>query len=393
MVFDVIVIGKGLIGSAAVRYLSQEEGKTAVIGPDEPSNLQTHDGPFASHYDQGRITRRLSQDAVWSALARQSISQYRRLEAQSGIHFYEPTGGLYVAPAGDAYLAAVGSTGAPGVDWTGSLDNELVEADADEIVYERLSSPAVMARFPFFEFPTTYQAIWEPDPAGHINPRALIQAQLAVAAQQGAAIIRETVTGVGPQSDGVIVKTDVGHTYRAQKVLVAAGAFSNGYGLLERPLPLRVKTESIILAEVKAAELARLAGMPTLIYQIESPVLDEIYLLPPIRYPDGRFYLKMGCNTAADQWPASVGAMRTWMIDGNSDVMLEPMREALQAILPGLHGRSWQTKRCLVSYTPSGYPIIDEVVPGRVYVAAGGNGSAAKSSDAIGRLAAQIVRP
>ena len=60
--FDVLVIGKGLMGSAAARYLREFGADTAVLGPDEPQKLQTHDGVFASHYDQGRIPRRLSKD-------------------------------------------------------------------------------------------------------------------------------------------------------------------------------------------------------------------------------------------------------------------------------------------------------------------------------------------
>jgi hypothetical protein len=78
-----------------LREVEGVEILTAIIGPDEPTNPQTHPGPFASLYDQGRITRQLSQDAVWSALARQSIARYRPLEAQSGVRFYEPTGGLF----------------------------------------------------------------------------------------------------------------------------------------------------------------------------------------------------------------------------------------------------------------------------------------------------------
>ena len=35
--FDYIVIGKGLMGSAAARYLSQSGAKVGIIGPDEPN--------------------------------------------------------------------------------------------------------------------------------------------------------------------------------------------------------------------------------------------------------------------------------------------------------------------------------------------------------------------
>lgn len=374
--FDYLVVGKGLMGAAATRYLSQVSPRVGVIGPDEPADLATHQGVFASHYDQGRITRQLSKDLVWATLAQQAIEQYRTIEEQSGIRFYYPRGGLYVAPAGAAgnYLAQVGEIGRRlGID------------------YEQLSAAELRARLPFLRFPGHCLAVYEGPPAGYINPRELIKAQLAIARQQGATIISETTVAVEHFDHGVRVTTGEGRTYQADKVLIAAGAFTNCFDLLRRKLALRVKSETIILARVPATGAERLQRMPTVIYQIESPVLADIYLLPPIRYPDGRFYVKMGCNTSADQTLRTLEEMQAWMTRGDSNVVAHEMATAVRQIIPGLGAHSWQTKRCLITYTPHGKPFIGEVETGRVYVATGGNGSSAKSSDAIGRLAADLV--
>ena len=77
-VFDFAVIGKGLIGSAALRHLTINfpEGKVCMVGPDEPKDRKSHDGVFARHYDQGRITRVLDPSPLWGQLARESIAQY-----------------------------------------------------------------------------------------------------------------------------------------------------------------------------------------------------------------------------------------------------------------------------------------------------------------------------
>jgi glycine/D-amino acid oxidase-like deaminating enzyme len=247
-----------------------------------------------------------------------------------------------------------------------------------------------------------------------------------VARQQGAAVIGETAVSLHHDANSIRVVTDTDQIYQADKVLLAAGAFSNCFDLLPRPLPLRVKSEIIILAEVDEAEGGRLAAMPTVIYEIQSEdrtrintddhrskpkkirvhsstalttgprssvshLLADIYLLPPIRYPDGRFYLKMGCNTAVDQTLSTLEEMRRWMIAGESDRMLAPMRTALASIIPGLQAKSLQTKRCLITYTPHGKPYIDALQPDRLYVATGGNGSSAKSSDSLGRMAAELM--
>ncbi|MEZ4594704.1 MAG: FAD-dependent oxidoreductase [Chloroflexota bacterium] len=375
--FDVLVIGKGLMGTAAARYLQAFGANTAVLGPDEPQNPQTHDGVFASHYDQGRITRRLSKDLAWATLADRSMAQYRELETRSGINFYEPTGGLFVGPADGSHAywqqaAAIGQRFG--------------------VAYDELSSDELAARLPRLHFPAGFAGILEHAPAGYINPRGLIGAQLAVFAAQGGTILRETAVTVTHHPTHLTIQTNEGNQYETRKLLIAAGGFSNCFGLLERPLPLRLKTETIILAEVDEAEAARLGDMPTVIYEIESPDLDGIYLLPPILYPDGRFYLKMGCDTHLDQTlPHDLEAIRRWFIHGDSDAILPAMRAALESIIPRLRAQSWQTKRCLITYTPHGKPLIDAVVPGQVYVATGGNGSSAKSSDAIGQLAASLT--
>jgi len=375
--FEVLVIGKGLMGSAAARYLSVFGANTAVLGPDEPTNHQTHDGVFASHYDQGRITRRLSKDMVWATLANRSIGQYRELEARSGIQFYEPTGGLYVGPDDGSH-----------VYW----QNAAAIGQSFGVTYDELTANQLAARLPQLHFPAGFAGILEHAPAGYINPRRLIAAQLAIFAEQGGTILRETAVTVTRHPTHLTIQTQEGNRYEARKLLIAAGGFSNCFNLLERPLPLRLKTETIILAEVDEAEAARLDDMPTVIYEVESPDISGIYLLPPILYPDGRYYLKMGCDTRLDQTlPHEVETIRRWFIHGDSDAILPAMREALESIIPGLRAQSWATKRCLITYTPRGKPLIDSVMPGQVYVCTGGNGSSAKSSDAIGQLAASLT--
>lgn len=53
--YDVIFIGKGLMGAAAVRHLSGMQSRVALIGPDEPTDWSTYAGIFGSRYDEGRI--------------------------------------------------------------------------------------------------------------------------------------------------------------------------------------------------------------------------------------------------------------------------------------------------------------------------------------------------
>ncbi len=60
-------------------------------------------------------------------------------------------------------------------------------------------------------------------------------------------------------------------------------------------------------------------------------------------------------------------------------------------MLPGVDFESFEMKPCLITDTPSGLPYVDQIADD-LYVAVGGNGHAAKSADAIGALAAGLVR-
>ncbi|RYE68925.1 MAG: FAD-dependent oxidoreductase, partial [Rhizobiaceae bacterium] len=112
--FKYIIIGSGMMGAAAARHLSKWTDGVALIGPGEPDDYQRHDGVFASHYDEARITRTIDQDPVWARLANRSIERYGEISSESGIDFYSEVGCLMVGP-GRAGLQsyAPGRTGQP----------------------------------------------------------------------------------------------------------------------------------------------------------------------------------------------------------------------------------------------------------------------------------------
>ncbi len=364
--FDYVIVGKGLFGAAAARYLSQEGGKVAIIGPDEPADWATHPGVFGSHYDQGRIATYNGPDGVWAQLDRASIDQYRALEAASGIGFYEPVGLLTVSPPAAAYVYPY---------HVAASDNVRQFTQAD------LPLP--------LRFPAGFNLFWEGPPTGYINPREMLRAQLAMAVGQKTAVIPHLVTHVQNQGSHVAVTTDDGTIYTAHKVLLAAGAFANCFHLLPRPLNIVNKTETTILAEVSPETAVQLAHMPPVNYKIGSDTLGDLYLLPPIRYPNGRFYLKLGGNTPADHFLPTLADLRRWFAS-RSHPYEAVLQAALRELMPNTDFLSWQFKPCVVCYTPHGKPFIG-AVDERIFLATGGNGGSAHPSDAIGKLAADLV--
>lgn len=373
--FDFIVVGKGLMGAATGRYLSEWGAKVAIVGPDEPTDHTSHEGVFASHYDQGRLARLLSRDITWARLAKQAISQYGDIEARSGVRFHEPVGVL-LADKPEAFEQRV----------------VMAQAVAAEYQYFAPGDLSWRERFADLAFPAGYGVMVEGDPAGYINPRAYLQAQLTLAQKAQATLVSTLVINITRHNGHFTVSTAGGDPLTGRQVIVSAGAFTNFNGLLPRPIPLCLKTETIILGRVSAEDGQRLQHAPTVIYAIDDPDIDDIYMAPAIRYPDGQYYIKMGCNTTADFQPTTLPEVQAWFRSGDSDTCKGAMSRALQSLWPQVAFEGMRTHRCIVCYTPSGYPMIDEVEPG-IWVVTGGNGTGASKADGIGYLAAgQILR-
>ena len=182
-----------------------------------------------------------------------------------------------------------------------------------------------------------------------------------------------------------------GKANAAPRVLVAAGSFINLCGLVPRPLSLVSKSEVVLLARVSAGQAAALAGLPSLRYNIDDGETEGIYLIQPVRYPDGAWYLKMGCNMPEDVFFERLADAQAWFQTGDSDRFIPRLARALRALLPELVVEAYLTKRCVISRSAHGRPYIGETDRARLFVAGGCNGNSAMSSDAIGSVAAHLM--
>lgn len=371
------------MGSGAIRHLtrSHPELDVCIIGPDEPANRKTHDGVFASHYDQGRITRILDPSLIWGTLARQSIEQYPAIETDSGIQFHHRVGCLRATDVPEKVVP---------------IDTVASEFEPP---HTRMNAETCKSKYPFLAFSDDFVAWDEGGDAGYINPRALIQAQLKVAQDNGATILRNTVESINRQQDYVEIHTRAGGTIQASKVLLTAGGYTNT--LLHKKLNLHTRSHTILLAEIPASEVERLQSMPSIIATFNHPDVKSLYMLPPVVYPDGKTYIKLGASGPAEELLPAVehsldathshDELLEWFrTDGREDIA-GILKAAVHRMIPNLQTLSYHSVPCLLTYTAHGNPYIDQIDDGHIYVTTGGNGSAAKSSDEIGRIGARLT--
>ncbi len=373
-VTDVIVIGAGLIGSAAARHMAEAGVAVTLIGAVEGNPTGVH----ASHYDEARITRQMGSDPIWSDLARDAMNRYGAIEANSGIRFHLPCGHLRC----DLPVEHPGS------------ELDLVRAVCRRRLLRNVerSYEDIARRLPKFAFQADGVFHWEPEPAGIINPRRLIRAQISLARRAAAKLIHGVAVRVEKRGTTFAVRESGGYTQYSRRVLVAAGPYTNKFDLTPEKLALEIRPETVVLMEANEDLSSSLAEMPGIIWRFDHvPDVTGVYVLPPVAYPDGRVYVKVGADNDRDVSVGTVGEMDAYMTSSGSVRTRELLVPVLQALIPRLAGAHVITKPCLLTYTPGGYPMVDEVATGW-FVVVGGCGKSAKSSDQIGKLASDMIQ-
>ena len=342
----VCVVGKGLFGVAAGRHLARSGFATIVVGPDEPADRARFDGPFGAHHDEARVlVARGDEDEVGLTWA--TIAGMEELESATGAQFMTPGG--------------------------------VVEASPGGAEPSRLIDSVVRLREGYF-------VVEESAPQGWFNPRAYIRAALDDARTHGTSVVAAAVREIRDDGTHFTVAHSTG-TVECDRVVVAAGAWSNRF--LEPPLELRLKQEYVVFAEMAAGDAAAVQMRPVVVH---GPVgeLEDVYVLPPTLYPDGRWYVKLGANTRHDQ-AVDATAIDEWYRSGDSDAALEDLCAGFAALLPKLPVTRFHTDRCVITYSDHGRPYIDEIIPGRLYVACAGNGHGASFADGVGSHIAKLA--
>lgn len=208
--YDLIVVGLGAVGSAALYQASKRGVRALGIDRfDPPHNMGS------SHGDT-RITRQsIGEGEMYMPFIRRSNEIWRELESATGQELFLKSGGLVIAPENDAASFHVQGD---------FVALSLAMAGKYGIPHEALDAEEIKRRFPMLRPRSTDRAYFEPG-AGVLRPERCIQTQLELAIEAGAAIhTNEKMTRYEADARGVTVVTDKG-SYRADKLILSTGAW------------------------------------------------------------------------------------------------------------------------------------------------------------------------
>jgi sarcosine oxidase len=357
--WDLIVIGAGAVGSAALRAAAESGARVLGLEQFEPANLR------GSSHGRSRIFRHAYfEHPDYVPLLCHSTARLESLERESGTALLHRCGMLVAGPRNSR-----------------SVQGSLESSRRWELEVEALEGDALATRFPWFEFPAGTIAAFEAD-AGLLRPESTVKAAVRVAVGRGAELrVGVRVHAIVEDASGVTVETS-GGAERAAAVIVSAGPWA---ARLLPELAPRLTVTRQVQAWLAPRAGTDVATMPCWLYD-RGPERRAIYGLAPdplvtadagdaspARHP------KVGLHGSSDVVDPDVGATPVTSAD------LERVRQACREAAPALAGEVVAAATCLYTMSPDeNFLVGTRAGSRRTHFAAGLSGHGFKLAPALG---------
>ncbi|ABG04520.1 Sarcosine oxidase [Rubrobacter xylanophilus DSM 9941] len=360
---EVVVVGCGGLGSAALYWLSRRVGSSAL--GIEQFRIGHERGASQDH---SRIIRLAQHQSEYAALAPQAYETWHELEEQSGQRLVIKTGGLVIEASEERDPAKVG---------TRNVDGYVATFEEHGFDYELLEPEELISRWPQFRLKGNERIVYQKD-SGIVDARKANATHVALARAQGARILEETpVRSVRPSGAGVEVVTDH-ETFFADRVVITADAWTNnvleGVGLR---LPLTVTQEQVTYYATPNLKDFSPERFPVFMWHGKH----NFYGFPVY----GEVATKLGQHMGGHEVTAET---RTFEPD---PVRQERYRNFLSKHIPGFLGPELYTKTCLYTIPPDQNFIIDTLPEHPQISVAIGAGHAFKFASLIGRILSELA--
>ncbi|MFS0910842.1 N-methyl-L-tryptophan oxidase [Microbacterium sp. 179-I 3D2 NHS] len=357
---DVIVIGLGAAGSAALRAAARRGVDCLGI---EQFDI-AHDR--GSSHGRSRLFRSgTSEGAEYVDLAARSRELWSELEQQTGEEIVTVVGGLSIAAADSPLLTDVRRA-----------------MDARALPYEVLDAAALRRRFPQHRIGDGDVGVFDPG-TGVVRPELAIRLSVDAARADGAEVrTGVSATRIVERAGGVDVQLSDGSTVSAAQVVVAAGAWTAqllpGY-----PIPLTVRRAVLSWFRPRPGTADRFTPEAFPVFTRESgdvtgwgaPIIDE-------------YGVKIGLHDQAgyeiDDPAANDPRVAPWE--------LERVEAFCAAQFADLEPVAQHPRGCMITLTPDERFAIGRLDDAsRVVTLAACSGHGFKHSAAVGELGVQIA--
>ncbi|MBR7057288.1 MAG: FAD-binding oxidoreductase [Stomatobaculum sp.] len=365
--YDVIIIGGGIIGSSVAWQLARRKKKVLVIERKDvcSGSAGATDGVVGYH---------TKKPGLQLDLAVQSIEMFRTLnrDLETNVEYGLEAGGMQPVEDKDQWdmLASMAAE-----QRRSGVDIRMITAEEACSIEPNLN-------------PDIYGALWSPT-GGKVNPLAMTFGFARAAKRLGAVYLTETeVTHILTEGGRAVgVNTSAGE-FRADCIVDAAGAWAGKVAALAGiDLPIRPRKGQLLITEPIG---------PFLRATVQCAMYNVIKFRPEtIKDPA---VLKLGSSLSIEQQESGgliIGGTREFadFEEENTFEAVETMVKRAVRFFPALKDVS--IIRCFSGfrpYTPDGLSMMGEVrtLPG-FYMAAGHEGDGIALSPITGRLMAELI--
>ncbi|WP_250503716.1 FAD-binding oxidoreductase [Caballeronia sp. AZ7_KS35] len=350
---DVIVIGGGIVGTTTAFFLRRRK-RSVILLERGLTGQQASGVNFGGVRRQGRALEQL-------AMSNRALQTWRRSRELLGedVEFL-PSGHTRVCyHAHDAEY----------------FHRYAADARAYDLDLEVLEGAAMFERFPFLGRDVIAASISPLD--GHANPRLAAPAFGRAAARLGARVVESTeVVRVEKEAGGFRVESAAGDVYRAEQVLICAGAWANTLSTqFGEPVPLVARGPQMAVTEPVPYVFKASMGVYTSIKE------ESVYFRQVER---GNIVLGGG-----PPGPADADTRRASVLAENTVAQLAQFRRMVPAMRPLHVIRVWSG---VESYLPDSEPVIgpSSKADGLFY-AFGFSGSGFQIGPGVGETLAELL--
>lgn len=355
--YDVIVIGVGGMGSAALYQLARR-GKR-VLG------LEQYDIPHdrGSSHGLSRIIRlAYFEHPAYVPLLHRAYTLWWELERAVEERLLVITGSLDIGTADSPVFGGACKA-----------------AQMHHLVHEVLEARTVRQRFPGYALPASFLALYQPQ-GGLLAAERCIVAHVMEALRHGAVVHgREALLGWESSSAGLVVRTTRG-TYRAQRLVLTAGAWMHQL-LVQYRKALQPERQVVMWLQPTVPEHFHIRTFPVFNMAVEE---GQFYGLPIYSIPG----FKLARWHHLEQTVADPTTM---------DRECHPEDEAMlrafaQRYFPSGAGPTLSMHTCLFTNTPDTHFLIDyHPECAEVVVAGGFSGHGFKFCSVVGEILADLT--